>query len=133
MSRSAASAASKRRLLLVDDDEEFVADMEALLGKEIEIVWASTLKDARQILRTGSFQLALVDLWLPQSPGKEPEPCGFELLKDIQENPSRLAPSTYIITASAEEEAARQADALGAAGFHRKPLPLSWLRQLLAP
>ncbi|MBI5710177.1 MAG: response regulator, partial [Candidatus Eisenbacteria bacterium] len=100
------------RLLLVDDEEFFRENV----GKELSLTGyavesAGTLEEARGLLRTHTFHVALLDMRLPDG-------SGLDLLSEIKET----SPSTEVIllTAYATVEEAIRAMKQGAHDFLTK-------------
>ncbi|MBI5709456.1 MAG: sigma-54-dependent Fis family transcriptional regulator [Candidatus Eisenbacteria bacterium] len=103
---------SEIRLLLVDDEEFFresVGKKLSLTGYAVES--AGTLEEARGLLRTHTFHVALLDMQLPDG-------SGLDLLSEIKET----SPSTEVIllTAYATVEEAIRAMKQGAHDFLTK-------------
>jgi len=108
-------------ILIVDDEEtarSFVH--EALSDAGYEAVEAGDLKTAHKVLDTGSADIVLLDLNLPDG-------SGMTLLDRIsRENPS---PPVILITAYGEVETAVEAMKMGAQDFLQKPLDLPRMLQ----
>ncbi len=106
-------------LLLVDDDPLIVDTLSIVLGRDFEVVSASTRLEAIERIRALAAppQLALIDLGLPPAQ-HEPEE-GYELISALLSH----SPTTKIIVLSGQAEAAagRHARALGATEFVSKP------------
>ncbi|HEX9798373.1 MAG TPA: sigma-54 dependent transcriptional regulator [Anaerolineales bacterium] len=108
-------------ILIVDDEEtarSFVH--EALSDAGYEAVEAGDLKSAHKVLDTGSADIVLLDLNLPDG-------SGMTLLDRIsRENPS---PPVILITAYGEIETAVEAMKMGAQDYLQKPLDLPRMLQ----
>jgi DNA-binding NtrC family response regulator len=108
-------------ILIVDDEEtarSFVH--EALSDAGYEAIEAGDLKAANKALDTGSADIVLLDLNLPDG-------SGMTILDRIsRENP---APPVILITAYGEVETAVEAMKMGAQDFLQKPLDLERMLQ----
>ncbi|WP_339762791.1 CHASE domain-containing protein [uncultured Hoeflea sp.] len=80
-------------LLHVEDDEDFSRILALTLQGKINVVTASTLKDAEQLLRETHFDLVVLDLELPDG-------SGLKLVKTISE---LNGPSVPVMILSATE------------------------------
>lgn len=102
-----------RRVLCVDNDQdtcEMVASLLALIG--CEVVTAHTTGQAFEKVRSGRFDLYLLDNWLPGG-------SGVELCKAIRES-GDSAPIVFYTGADREEDR-REAIAAGAQAYLVKP------------
>ena len=60
------------RLLLVDDEKEFVSTLaERLSLRGFETDWVTNAKDAEEIIKSRHYDLALLDVKMPQVGGRE--------------------------------------------------------------
>ena len=63
---------TKPKILLVDDEERFVISLQEILGHyNYQCTVSKTGKDALRLLRKGNFDLALLDVNLPDISGCE--------------------------------------------------------------
>lgn len=117
----------KTRLLIIEDDNALAKQMKWGLSDGYEVVLADHPEQARELLASGSFPVATLDLGLPPAPETTEE--GFRLL----EAAGKLAPHTkmIVITGNAAQENAQQAIALGAVDFCEKPIELELLKIIL--
>ncbi len=117
----------KNRLLIIEDENSLAKQMKWGLNDLYDAVIAGNSEKARQLLISGSFSVATLDLGLPPSPDTPQE--GFRLLEEI----GQLSPHTKIIviTGNAEQENAIKAIGLGAADFCTKPVDLDMLKIIL--
>jgi DNA-binding response OmpR family regulator len=70
---------NRMRVLLVDDETEFVSTLaERLSLRGIEAEWANTSQDALRIAESGRFEVAVLDM-------KMPEMSGLKLKERLQE------------------------------------------------
>jgi len=117
----------KTRLLIIEDDVTLAKQMKWGLNDNYDVVLADHSEQARELLASGSFPVATLDLGLPPAPETTEE--GFRLLEAAVE----LAPYTKIIviTGNAAQENAQQAIALGAVDFCEKPIELELLKIIL--
>ena len=81
----------KTRLLIIEDDHHLSKQMKWGLNDSYDVVIADHPDQARQLLTSGSFPVATLDLGLPPTPETTEE--GFRLLEAAAE----LAPHTKII------------------------------------
>jgi DNA-binding NtrC family response regulator len=91
---------------------------EALRSDGLEVDQAADGRRAREMLRGGGYQVAVIDIRMPGL-------TGFELL----EWASSEVPGCAVIMMSvvADPESRRRAATLGAVGFHQKPFALETL------
>lgn len=69
------------RILLVEDEKDLAEPLTALLRRErYEVVWANALETAYDALAEGEFDLAVLDVMLPEG-----ENAGFELAESLRE------------------------------------------------
>ena len=109
--------------LIADDDANFLLPLAELVEREgFTTTVASTLKDARELLRTKSPDLVLIDLYLPD--GK-----GIDLLADL--DPSEPT-EVVLITGNASVDTAVEALRMGASDYLTKPVDVARLRTVLA-
>jgi len=109
--------------LIADDDANFLLPLAELVEREgFTTTVASTLKDARELLRAKSPDLVLIDLYLPD--GK-----GIDLLTDL--DPSEPT-EVVLITGNASVDTAVEALRMGASHYLTKPLDVARLRTVLA-
>lgn len=108
-------------VLIVDDEETARSFIHEALGDAgYEAIEAGDLKQAHKTLDTGSADIVLLDLNLPDG-------SGMSLLDRIsRENP---APPVILITAYGEIDTAVEAMKLGAQDFLQKPLDLDRMLQ----
>ncbi|OGP57536.1 MAG: hypothetical protein A2V65_04340 [Deltaproteobacteria bacterium RBG_13_49_15] len=60
------------RVLIVDDEEELASTLaERLCLRGIEAEWAGSAKDALKLVETSTFDIAVLDLKMPQVDGLE--------------------------------------------------------------
>ncbi len=104
------------RILLVEDDTSLGATLRERLIKEgYEVVWASSIADAKEKLRDGHYDLYLLDVGLPDG-------SGFDLAKDLPPKPF------LFLTAQSDAESRLRGYDLGAEEYIPKPFHL---RELL--
>jgi DNA-binding response OmpR family regulator len=109
-----------KRILIVDDDSEIRQFLKTIIDSKERIVEAvGTMEEARAILETGSVDLLLLDLYLPDG-------NGIKLLSDLRERPK-----TIIMTAFGGWESHVKAYNLGAFYYLDKPFKVSQLRILV--
>lgn len=104
------------RVLVVDDDFR-VADLHAALVNSLEgyevVAVATSIALARELLATRSFDLALVDVYLPDG-------SGIELVRE-------LPCEAMVLSAAADQPTVRAAMIAGAWTYLVKPFPRSAL------
>ena len=112
------------RVLVIDDERNirttFRVAIEAF-GHDVEV--ASTAPAALQLLKSGGFDIAFLDLNLAQQ-------SGLDLLPDLLELSPRL--TVVIVTAFASIESAVEAMRRGAFDYLPKPCTPEQIRQVLA-
>jgi two-component system, NtrC family, response regulator len=88
------------------------------LCKTFDLSFAGEAKTARQLLGSGVFPVATLDMGIPPHPDTSEE--GLKILEDLP----ILAPHTKIvvITGNTEQQTAIQAVKLGAADYCEKPI-----------
>lgn len=122
-------SANPLSLLLVDDDPLIGETLAYFLGRDFDILLATSRPDALAKVRALSSlpSIALVDLGLPPTPHRPDE--GFALVTELL----TLAPTMPIVVLSGQDEEtnARHARALGAADFVAKPADPEQLRRTL--
>ncbi len=117
----------KEKLLIIEDEASLAKQLKWSLGSEYDITIAADAKKARDLLASGTFPVATLDLGLPPSPDTPHE--GLKLLEEL---PS-FAPDTraIVITGNSEQENALKAVAVGAVDFCAKPIDLKVLQIVL--
>ena len=114
---------SNQKILVVDDEP----DIRRLLSLTVERMGysaetASTIKNAETALSSGTYQLCLTDLKLPDG-------SGIELVEKIQADSSNTP--VIVITAHGSMDTAIKAMKSGAFDFINKPVDLKNLRNLI--
>ncbi len=111
---------STRRVLFVEDDRQEIEKIEQLLA-ELQLVHqlATTIADAKKLLREESFDYLLTDLHIETKAGFEP-PDGMQVIAFAREQ----QPNIVIVATSSDPRADiwNEALAAGAQQFIRKPL-----------
>jgi len=118
---------TKKKLLIIEDEPSVAKQLKWSLGQAFDISVAADAKKARQLLTSGSYPVATLDLGLPPSPDTPDE--GIKLLEEM----GTLAPHTkvVVITGNSEQETAVKTVALGAVDFCAKPIDLKVLEIIL--
>ncbi len=118
---------AKQKLLIIEDETSVAKQLKWSLGDAYDISMAADGKKARQLLVSGAFPVATLDLGLP--PAADTPDEGFKILEEMES----LAPHTrvIVITGNAEQENAVRAVALGAADFCPKPIDPDILKIIL--
>lgn len=115
---------NKHKVLIVDDEPDIRELLEITLGRmNIDTNSAKDLRSAKQLLESGSFDLCLTDMKLPDG-------NGIELVSMIQNRFSTMP--VAVITAFGNMETAITALKAGAFDFISKPVDLQNLRDLVS-
>ncbi|MBC2714547.1 MAG: PEP-CTERM-box response regulator transcription factor [Desulfobacteraceae bacterium] len=119
---------TKERLLIIEDETSVAKQLKWSLSQAYDISIAADAKKARQLLTSGAYPVATLDLGLPPSPDTPHE--GLKLLEDL----GTFAPHTkvIVITGNSEQETAVKAVASGAVDFCAKPIDLKVLEIILS-
>ncbi|MBI3949875.1 MAG: response regulator [Acidobacteria bacterium] len=113
---------NQKSVLIVDDDNSICSSLASLLKSElVETRIASTMEEAEMLLRTETFNLALVDLRLRGSEGTE----GLDLISRIKAR----APETRVVlfTAYGSPEIEQEALRRGAVEYWEKRMKIPTL------
>jgi DNA-binding response OmpR family regulator len=111
------------KLLLADDDPKLLEILGSFLQEEgFEVTRASDGGRALDLMQRQAFSLLVTDLDMPRA-------TGTELLAFAKEK--GLPMPVVIITANGDEEARKQAAALGAADYVTKPIQLDALLETI--
>lgn len=117
------------RIILIDDQVDkaaaIVSPLKNRYGDAVEIVHVSNAVDARKRMRECRFDIALIDVNLPESIGDLPSPeSGFALLDLLKVDIKTILPDEIIFVTAREElekEAISKATARGASlHFYRE-------------
>jgi signal transduction histidine kinase/DNA-binding response OmpR family regulator len=116
--------ASKLPVLVVEDNREALFIYEKYLkGSEFQVIPAQDLREARKALRAFTPVAIVLDILLQ---GEH----SWQFLQELKENPDTEDIPVFVITVVENE---KKALALGATGFHAKPIDRGWLlNQLLS-
>ena len=110
--------ATKLPILVVEDNKEALFIYEKYLkGTRFQILPATSLKEARRALREFRPSAVILDVLLQ---GEH----SWDLLQEIKLNPATRAIPVFVVTVIDNRE---KALALGADGFHPKPIERNWL------
>ena len=113
---------SKLPVLVVEDNREALFIYEKYLkSTQFQIIPAKDLKEARQALREFRPIAVVLDVLLQ---GEH----SWELLQELKKNPSTVSIPILVVTVVDNRD---KAFALGADGFHAKPVERTWLIQQL--
>ena len=109
--------------LVVDDDSNFLLPLAELVEREgFTTSVASSLKDARALIRSKVPDLVLIDLFLPDGQG-------IDLLEDID---AASATEVVLVTGHASVDTAVQSLRRGASDYLTKPVDIPRLKTVLA-
>ena len=105
--------AEKAKVIIVDDQIGVLESFKEILKiKDYDVSGFQSGKEAIESMKTNKYDIAFVDL-------KMPEMDGIEVLKKIKENDPSV--EVVIVTAYASEESFANAITLGAMEYLRKP------------
>jgi two-component system nitrogen regulation response regulator NtrX len=105
-------------VLIIDDEAEIRETLESILRDEGYLVTTSaTATEALELIRDASYDVVLLDIWLPDRDG-------LETLGEIRRAEQANAPEVVIISGHGTIESAVRATKLGAYDFLEKPLSL---------
>lgn len=114
---------SQRKILVVDDEENLLALLKRVLSKGgYHVVCARSGHAALELLRSGRFSTAIVDMSMPDMEGL----CLVRRLKEMQD-----PIPVIMISASPSWQKEQEARAMGCREFLSKPLDLKALKTLL--
>jgi two-component system nitrogen regulation response regulator NtrX len=107
---------SQERILIVDDESAIRSSLRGILEDEgYSVQTAASGEEGLEILAKGTFNLVLLDIWLP-------EMSGLEVLAEIRRHED--PPAVVVISGHGTVETAVRAVKLGAYDFLEKPLSL---------
>ncbi len=113
----------KIKLLIVDDEVDFLQVIAERLGsRDFDVVTATNGKDAIKAARKSKFDLALIDLRMPEMDGKE-------VLQILKKKHKFL--EVIILTGHDSMESAIECTKLGAFNYLPKPYDLDRLLDIL--
>ncbi len=118
---------SLQKLLIIEDEQAVAKQLKWGLAKEYDISIANNSKEAKELLLSGIFPVATLDLGLPPFP--DATRVGFEILDFCVKN---IDTKIIVITGNSEEKNAVKAIAAGAVDFCAKPIELDLLRTILS-
>jgi DNA-binding NtrC family response regulator len=104
-------------VLLVDDDPGFLRSAERYLHPDHGLLFASTARDARALMQTIHFSVALVDLDLPDQ-------SGFELIRELHATRPELP--IVAISGVFSRTILEAAKEFGAVEILHKPVNAEW-------
>ena len=105
-------------VLIVDDESEIRESLASILSEEgYQTTTAATAAEALELIRDATYDVVLLDIWLPDRDG-------LDVLADIRRLDPTQIPEVVIISGHGTIEAAVRATKLGAYDFLEKPLSL---------
>ncbi len=105
-------------VLIVDDEADIRDSLSSILTDEgYTVTTAATATEALELIKDASYDVVLLDIWLPDRDG-------LDTLADIRQLPPDRIPEVIIISGHGTIEAAVRATKLGAYDFLEKPLSL---------
>jgi PAS domain S-box-containing protein len=121
---AAAHATATTRLLYVEDNPANVMLMRSIVGRRpnVEFEVAGTAEDAIALATSTPFDLVLLDLHLPDSPGEE-------VLRRLRTQASTATVPVVVLTADASNGARERVSLLGADAFLTKPVDVGEVLQ----
>ena len=109
------------RLLLIEDDADLARLFAAVLGEAGHTVTvAPTLASAQHHLGSGSWDLVLLDLLLPDGDGRQ-------LLEQLRSQPTTSTLPVFVASARVGPQARAECIALGADAYFEKPVDVGGL------
>ena len=99
-------------ILVVDDDDMNLMRTKRILGKEYNVLFASSGMEALKRLKTENVDLVLLDIEMPKMDG-------FETFERMKEFAAEIP--VIFLTASGLENEVRSAIKLGAVNYLKKP------------
>jgi signal transduction histidine kinase/DNA-binding response OmpR family regulator len=115
--------ASKLPVLVVEDNREALFIYEKYLnGTDFQVIPAQDLQEARKALRTFRPAAIVLDILLQ---GEH----SWQFLQELKQSPDTEDVPVFVITVVENE---KKAMALGATGFHAKPIDRGWLMKQLS-
>lgn len=107
----------ERAVLYVEDIATNCEIMSGILAfrPQIDLSFADSLEQARQLIAAHRYDLILLDMQLPDG-------HGLELLRALRQQPETQTTPVLIVSADATEEASAKARQSGAQDYLRKPL-----------
>ncbi|MGD0709298.1 MAG: response regulator [Anaerolineaceae bacterium] len=114
-----------KRCLIIEDEpvmQHLISAMVSHCGFEPQI--ASNAQQALQLAREGNFELATVDLMLP-------EISGLDLLQQFKADPQLKDVPIIIVSAAADQAEWDTARRLGASAMLKKPFTLQEMRDAI--
>jgi two-component system nitrogen regulation response regulator NtrX len=103
-------------VLIVDDETEIRNTLESILREEgYAVTTSGTATEALELLRDASYDVVLLDIWLPDADG-------LDTLAEIRRLESGNPPEVIMISGHGTIESAVKATKLGAYDFLEKPL-----------
>lgn len=111
--------------IIIDDDERVHHTLKAILAKlPLEFDCARSANEALEKMRAKTFDLALLDIIMP-------EIDGIEFLK-IAAQEGLFLPPIVVVSAATDKALVMQALSLGASSYLFKPIDIETLRQAVA-
>ncbi len=93
------------RILLLEDRDDWIHLVSLLLKDDYDVIPAKTLEDARQLVASSVFHLAIVDISM--IPGDEFDEQGLQLIADLRTTEILRDMSLIILSAYPEVEGAK--------------------------
>ena len=115
-------AQEKLELLAVEDQESSRQALQFILVPKYKVQFATTLKEAFEILEQKTFDIILCDMELPDG-------LGIDLLKKVKRDSAKQ--EVIMVTGVEEEGVIKEANALGVISYVHKPLILEELEKIV--
>lgn len=107
--------------MLLEDEKSVGSTLLEWLSREgFDLTWSSTLADARLQIRSRKFDLAILDIGLPDG-------SGFDLAKEIRETPALAKMAIIFLTAFGGPADRMKGLSIGAEDYVAKPFHLKEL------
>lgn len=105
------------RILILEDDLSLGATLSQRLQKDYQVTWAKSCNEARKLITESQYDLAILDVGLPDG-------NGFEVANELKKS----SPTLFIfLTAQADAETRLNGFEIGAEEFIPKPFHLKEL------
>jgi len=105
----------KLRVLVIDDDRLIVVLMGAILERnDFEVLEATSGKQGLELAKTGSPDVILLDLFMPDTDG-------LEVLRRLRMEPETWKTPVILLTGVTDDRYTSESETLGTAGYIVKP------------
>ena len=118
----------RAKIIFVDDDPLVLSGLKRALreyGELWDTEYVSTIADAERLLSIQTFDVAVIDVFMPLK-------NGLELLKELKSDPSTCRTKVIVLTGMQDEDLERKALELGAVEVLSKPVDTEHLAATIA-